>query len=413
MPHPRHLPRLTGAAVLVGAALLASACGSGFSGSGNTTQQSGKASLQILIGSSGNAETAAVKAAAASWSSSSGNTATVVPAQSMDQQLGQAFAGPNPPDVFYLDASKIADYASVGALYPYGSQANGGSDFYPSLRSAFTYQGTFYCAPKDFSTLGLVVNTDMWARAGLTDADIPTTWDQLTAVATRIKAAGMVPLAISPTHDRLDAFLAQAGGKIVDGTKPAADSPQNVQALTYVQGLLKGGLMSFSSALDTGWGGEAFGKGKAAMTVEGNWIEGALKSDYPSVKYKVAALPAGPAGPATLEFTQCWGISAKSKHHQQAVDFANAMTAPNQQLAFAKAFGVVPSRHSLQSAYTNQFPVDAAFVNSVPHGVGPVNAPKVASVLSDFDTQLQALATTDPKAILQRLQSNLAAALGS
>ena len=29
-----------------------------------------------------------------------------------------------------------------------------------------------------------------------------------------------------------------------------------------------------SSDLDAGWGGEAFGTGKAAMTIEGNWING-------------------------------------------------------------------------------------------------------------------------------------------
>jgi multiple sugar transport system substrate-binding protein len=165
--------------------------------------------------------------------------------------------------------------------------------------------------------------------------------------------------------------------------------------------------------LDTGWGGEAFGKGKAVMTIEGNWIKGALKSDYPNVQYRIVPLPAGPAGAATLEFTQCWGISAKSQHHTQALAFVNAMTAVPQQLAFAKAFGVIPSRASAQADYVREFPTDKAFLAGAAHGVGPVNAPKVTSVLSDFDSQLTQLATTDPKAILQRLQSNLAAALGT
>jgi multiple sugar transport system substrate-binding protein len=405
---------LAGAAVLAAAALLAAGCGSGFSGSQQPSQQSGPASLQILIASSGDAETAAVRQAAAAWAASSGNKATVVPAQNIDQQLGQAFAGSKPPDVFYLDAAKVADYASVGALYPYGDQVKDSNDFYPTLRAAFTYKGTFYCAPKDFSTLGLEINTAMWARAGLTTSDVPTTWDELRTVAQRLKAKGMVPLAISPTHDRVDAFLAQAGGQIVDKSgKAVADSPQNVQALTYVQGLIKSGLLAYSSTLDTGWGGEAFGKGKAAMTIEGNWIEGAMKSDYPSVKYQIVPLPAGPAGPATLEFTQCWGISAKSQHHAQDIAFVNAMTAAQQQLTFAKAFGVIPSRQSAQAAYEQRFPTDKAFLDGAPHGVGPVNAPKVTSVLADYDTQLTQLAKGSPTTILQRLQTNLTSALGS
>ncbi len=406
---------LAGAAVLAAAALLAAGCGSGFSSNAKAApQKTGPASLQILIASSGDAETAAVKDAAAAWSASSGNKATVVPAQNIDQQLGQAFAGSKPPDVFYLDAAKVADYASVGALYPYGNKVDNPNDFYPTLRAAFTYKGTFYCAPKDFSTLGLVINTAMWAKAGLTNADLPQTWDQFRADLVKLKAKGMVPLAVSPTHDRVDAFITEAGGSIVNKQgKPDADSQQNVQALTFVQGLLKDGLMAYSSQLDTGWGGEALGTGKAAMTIEGNWIEGSMKSDYPTVKYEIAPMPAGPAGAGTLEFTQCWGISAKSTHHTQDIAFVNAMTAPQQQLKFAKAFGVIPSRQSVESTYSQQFPTDKAFLAGAPSGVGPVNAPKVATVLSDYDTQLTQLAKGSPSAVLQRLQTNLTSALGS
>ncbi len=43
----------------------------------------------------------------------------------------------------------------------------------PDPRRHFTYDGSFYCAPKDFSTLGLVINTQMWQEAGLTDARHP------------------------------------------------------------------------------------------------------------------------------------------------------------------------------------------------------------------------------------------------
>jgi multiple sugar transport system substrate-binding protein len=79
----------------------------------------------------------------------------VTPAQDIAQQLGQAFAGSNPPDVFYVDASRVADYASVGALLPYGDKVADVNDFYPNLRKAFTYQCKLYCIPKDFSTIAM------------------------------------------------------------------------------------------------------------------------------------------------------------------------------------------------------------------------------------------------------------------
>lgn len=407
--------RRTALASIAAAALFGSAaCGDGFdSDKGAATQQAGPASLQILIGSSGAAETKAVQDAAAKWAGSSGNTATVTPAQDLTQQLGQALAGGTPPDVFYVDASRFADYASVGALEPYGDKISNPNDFYDSLRSTFTYNGKFYCAPKDFSTLALEINTDLWTKAGLTDADIPTTWDQLTATAQKLKAAGVVPLTIGDTRDRVGAFMKGAGGWIVsaDGKQATADSPENLQALTYVKSLLTDKLAQYPKQLDAGWAGEAFGKGKAAMTIEGNWIKGALQTDFPNVKYTVHPLPAGPKAQATLSFTNCWGIAAKSKYKDQAIKFVEAMTTVEQQMSFAKAFGVMPSRQSAKDQYTSAFPADKPFIDGAAYAQGPVNAPKMDSVLADLDTGIQGLAAGDPKALLARVQKNTEAAL--
>ncbi|MET8261510.1 extracellular solute-binding protein [Micromonospora sp. NPDC005553] len=412
---PRTITRAAVAGLAAVALLGSAACGSGFDdSSGDTAQSSGPASLQILIGSSGEAETKAVQDAAAKWAGSSGNTATVTPAQDLTQQLGQALAGGTPPDVFYVDAAQFADYASVGALEPYGDRVSNPGDFYESLRTAFTYDGKLYCAPKDFSTLALQINTDLWTRAGLTDADVPTTWDQLTAVAQKIKAKGQVPLAIGDTRDRIGAFMVQNGGWLTskDGKQPTADTPENLAALQYVKTLLTTGLAKYPKQLDAGWSGEAFGKGKAVMTIEGNWIKGALQNDFPNVKYKVVALPAGPKGQGTLSFTQCWGVAAKSKHKDQAIKFVEAMTSGEQQMAFAKAFGVMPSRQSAGEQYTAAFPADKVFIDGAAYAQGPVNAPKMDSVLKDLDTGLQALANGDPKTILQNFDKNAKAALG-
>ncbi len=88
------------------------------------------------------------------------------------------------------------------------------------------------------------------------------------------------------------------------------------------------------------------------------------------------------------------------------------MTKAEQQLAFAKAFGVMPSRQSAKDAYSQEFPNDQPFIDGAEYAQGPVNAPKMDSVLADFDARLQGLATGDPKAILQDLQKNTQAALG-
>ncbi|MER7889669.1 extracellular solute-binding protein [Micromonospora sp. NPDC094482] len=412
---PRTLTRATVAGLAAVALLGSAACGSGFDdNSGDAAQSSGPANIQILIGSSGDAETKAVQDAAAKWASSSGNTATVTAAQDLTQQLGQALAGGTPPDVFYVDATRFADYASVGALEPYGDKISNTGDFYESLRTTFTYDGKLYCAPKDFSTLALQINTDLWTKAGLTDADVPTTLDQLTATAQKIKAKGQVALALGDTRDRIGAFMVQNGGWLMskDGKQPTADTAENLAALQYVKTMLTTGLARYPKQLDAGWSGEAFGKGKAVMTIEGNWIKGALQNDFPNVKYKVVPLPAGPKGQGTLSFTQCWGIAAKSAHKEQAIKFVEAMTSGEQQMAFATAFGVMPSRQSVRDQYTAAFPADKPFIDGVEYAQGPVNAPKMDSVLRDLEAGLQSLANGDPKTVLANFDKNAEAALG-
>ena len=404
-----------GLALLTATSLGLAACsgGGGFAPGGSTAQQSsGHAALTVLIGTSGDAETAAVKSAAAAWSTKTGNTAQVVVASDLNQQLGQGFAGGTPPDVFYADAARIGDFAKAGNLYAYGDQLKG-AGFLASLVKTYTYNGVLQCAPKDFSTLALVINTDLWAKAGLTDADIPKDWAGLERVAAKLTKGGVTGLVVNGEWARLGVFMRQAGGWVVnqDGTAVTADTAQNAAGLAEAKKMLETGSLKYAKQVDAGWGGEALGKGKAAMTIEGNWIRGALTKDYPGIKAKVVELPAGPAGKGTLLFSNCWGIAAKSPHQAAAVDLVRSLTSVQQQLAFAKAFGVMPSTTEGVSQYAAAFPDDAAFAAGGAYGMGPVNLPGFDPVMSAFNTDLEQLATKDPTTILSSLQKNGAAAL--
>jgi multiple sugar transport system substrate-binding protein len=315
--------------------------------------------------------------------------------------------------VFYVSADQFQTYAANGSLYPYGSELDNADDFYPTLVDQFTYDDELVCAPKDFSTLGLIINTAAWEAAGLTDADVPTTWDQLTDVAGKLTTDGQVGLGFSGEYARVGAFLAQAGGTLVsaDGTEATADSPENVEGLTYVQQLLASGSAAYAADLGTGWGGEAFGTGAAAMTIEGNWITGAMENDYPDVDYRVVELPAGPAGQGTLQFTNCWGVAADSTSQSDAVDLVQYLTATDQQLAFSEAFGVMPSVQSAADGWKELFPEMTAFIDSADFAQNVVNARGAADVITDFNAQLEGLKSGDPAAILGSVQTNLQAVL--
>ncbi len=411
--------RSTALAAIGTAGMLAlAACGGGGGGFDSKASQAagkGPVKLQLMIASSGDAETNAVKAATDAWATKTGNSVEVIVASDIGQQLGQGFAGGSPPDLFYTDAARIGDFAKAGNLFAYGDQVKD-ENFLPSLVQAFTYDGKFYCAPKDYSTLALVINTDLWTKAGLTDADVPKDWAGLETVAKKLTTGKVTGLVIGNDINRGGAFMKQAGGWVVsdDGKTVTADKPGNAAGMAEIQKMMKEGSLKFNTDTNpaAGWGGEAFGKGITAMTIEGNWIHGALSKDYPTVKAKFAELPAGPAGKGTLLFSQCWGIAAKSTHQAQSVELVKALTAVDQQLAFAKAFGVMPSTQDGIAKFATAYPGDAAFAAGGAYGQGPVNLPGFDPVLAAFNSKFATLSKGgDPKAMLADLQKNGTAAL--
>jgi multiple sugar transport system substrate-binding protein len=336
-------------------------------------------------------------------------------ATDLSQELAQGFAAGSPPDVFYASWDQFTGFAANGSLFPYGDKTAAADDFFPALRKTFTVDDQFYCAPKDFSTLALVINTAAWTAAGLTDADIPKDWDGLRAAAQKLTTGNQVGLSFGPEYQRVGVFMEQAGGGLVndDGTKATADTPENVEAVTFVQKMYQDGILKFPADVDAGWGGEAFGTGRAAMTIEGNWIVGAMKTDYPDVKYKVVPLPAGPAGQGTLQFTNCWGIAADSANQDSAVDLVDYLTATDQQVEFARAYGVMPSVKSAADEFRTTFPDQAAFLDSADFAVSPPTQQGASDVLSDFNAQIEGLATADVPSMLASVQTNMQAVLDS
>ncbi|HEY2372868.1 MAG TPA: extracellular solute-binding protein [Gaiellaceae bacterium] len=369
--------------------------------------------LTMLVGSSGPAETNAVNVAAAAWSKKTGIKVNVIIASDEGQQLAQGFASGNPPDVFNLGNDQVATYVAAGDLAPLDNLKNVKA-FYPSLRAAYTVKGHLYAAPKDFSTLGLVINTASWKAAGLTAKSYPKTWPQLASVAKKLTRNGQVGLCTNPEFHRLGVFMIENGGWLVskNGKTATVNSAANVQAFNFVKTMLGAGSMKLTNQLGVGWGGEGFGKQMCAMTIEGNWIAGAMKNDYPSVGYRVVQLPHGPKSLGTLQYDGGWSLAAASKDKADAMSLITFLTSPGVELGNAKAFGVMPSVISAKKKWLKLYPQWASFLSGADYSKSIPPVDKITTVLGDFNTQLQALPTTNPKTILDRVNSELQAILG-
>jgi multiple sugar transport system substrate-binding protein len=401
-----------------GLALAATACssGNGFGSSSSASSSAGaspnKTPLTLMFGTSGAAETAAVQQAAKAFTKQSGIPVQVIAASNLTQQVAQGFSGGTPPSVFYLDPGTFQNYAKDGTLDAYPGSLDNASGFTPALSQAFTYKSTFTCEPKDASTLALYVNTADWQQAGL--GAPPANWSQLEADAKKLTSGGRAGLTIDQTHSGIDEFFYQNGGTVSNagGTKVQLDSTQNVAALTFLKGMLTQGTLKFPSQVGAGFSGQAFGENKAAMDIIGNWENGTLQADYPNVKFKVYPLPAGPSGThATLSFTNCWGVPKQQGNLAGAVALVKFLTTSQQEMTFAKAFGVIPSLTSAQAQYVKAYPQYAAFVQELAYAHPDIAIAGATQALTAFDSALQQLASGDPASILKTAQQNLQAVI--
>ena len=230
------------------------------------------------------------------------------------------FSARKPPDVFYVAAEDFADWVRQGVLEPlstYASKAKFSSKpFYKGLLNSFKYKGKVYGYPKDWSSLGMELNTRLMGSQ-----PTPTTWAQLRAVASRLNVPNGKPICLSADWARLMAFVYQAGG--TGNFRNANTAPFRTAANFYVN-LIKDGLAATPDKLGSGWCGEAFGKERAAIVFEGNWMFPVLK-DFPDVRFKTAPLPKGKTR-GNLAFTVSYAIARDSKNKAAAWELLKYLT---------------------------------------------------------------------------------------
>ncbi|MEZ4617635.1 MAG: extracellular solute-binding protein [Caldilineaceae bacterium] len=132
--------------------LVSVACGGGddsANGAAGTDSATGVTQLQLMGWSSSAAEDEQLNSVVDAFNEANPEiqvSVNLVP--SYDERLQASLAGGTPPDAFYIDSVRLPDYVAAGALEPYESHAVDPEDFYESLRTAFTINGTFYCPLK-------------------------------------------------------------------------------------------------------------------------------------------------------------------------------------------------------------------------------------------------------------------------
>jgi len=264
-------------------------------------------------------------------------------------------AGGIAPDVMRQNTESGAQFIRRGmnlALDRYidGPDGIDRSDFIPIIWDSLRYRGRTYGMPQDINIRGLYYNRDLFDAAKLSYPDETWTWEHLKKAAAvfsdpaRNGGKGLAALAVGFKGVDWLPFYYQAGGRVwnQDQNVLHVATPEGVEALTFFKSVGGGYVINQSSSERGGLGPYTyFQNGQAAMLIDGSWRTPQLKKSAPKLRFGVAPLPRGRR--AMSISTSCyWGISAQTKHPDQAWELAKFLSAREQLIRYWQYLWVAP-----------------------------------------------------------------------
>ena len=274
-----------------------------------------------------------------------------------DKWIVNALSAGTGPDLFYVDIFWSQGLFSSGAVEPLDpylakSQVLQENDIIPALLNAFTYKGKVYGIPKDFNTLALIYNKDMFDIAKVSYPDESDDWNTLTDKLQKVQAAfpDVYGVCLSPEFARMGAFAYATGFENFDKNgKTDILSKEFRDAFNWYTGLATKGIGVMPADIGQGWGGGALASEKVVACFEGAWIVGFLRDESPNLNYGAALLPKHPGTGqrGNLTFTVSWSMNAASKHKEEAFKVLEMLTSPEAQQWVLERGLALPSRSAL------------------------------------------------------------------
>lgn len=258
------------------------------------------------------------------------------------------------PDIFYVDVYFFQEFAGKNVLLPLDLYIKKDdfdlNDYYDSLVNAFKYNNRVYGIAKDFSTLALYYNKEIFDKYGVPYPSNNDTWFDLLDKALQLKRKGFeTPIVLAADFNRVIPFILGAGGRLVDENLNTAldESASKFGLKFYVDLITKYGVAVEPQAVGAGWIGEALGKEKVAMGMSGPWSLGFLKGSYPDVykKIRVVEMPSL-IKKSTMVYTVSWSINKESRNKAAAWEVLKFLVTRGQEIFVEKA-GVLASRKDL------------------------------------------------------------------
>jgi multiple sugar transport system substrate-binding protein len=201
------------------------------------------------------------------------------------------------PDVAAMQLDNLATQAARSVIVPMeGAITEMGftaEDFPQTLVKATEFNGHVWGVPLDSHTIASYANSDQLATADVKEqASTGTAFES--ELAALQKAGVAKPFWMPnqwPAHLMFLSLLWQNGGEpySADGLKATYNSPQGVEALTWMVNQVKQGVSPTNVAKDSQY--LAFKNGENAVTWDGIWQINDLKDTAPNLKWSLGQIP--------------------------------------------------------------------------------------------------------------------------
>lgn len=336
-------------------------------------------------------------------------------------KLQTSVSGGAAPDVFWMNGPNFQLYASNGVLAPLDDEGIEASDYPQGLVDLYTFDGSLYGAPKDFDTVALWYNTELFDAAGVEYPSADWTWDDFSAAAAALTdpAAGVYGITASQYgQENFYNSIAQAGGEVIDadGTESGYGSSEALEGITLWTDLIAAGSSPTAQQMTDTNPEDFFLSGKSAMFQNGSWAAVAYAGN-PDIaeKVNVAPLPAGAEGNQSVIHGIGNVANAKSEHLDVAKEFAAFASGETAAKIQAATGTVIPAFNGTQDAWVDALPqydlqvyIDA-LATAVPYPVSK-NTAAWTAIESEVLSQVWA-GTLTPEDGLQQLADEMQAAL--
>lgn len=367
--------RILGASVVASSLFLA-ACGSG-SGTAD-----GEVTLTYSIWDA--VQEPGMKAAADAFNEQNEGVHVNVEVTPWDQywtKLESSAQGQNLPDIFWMHSNEIAKYSEGNVLLDLTETVeNGDIDLskYPAeLNTLYEVEGELLGIPKDYGTIGLWYNTELFDEAGLDYPDETWTWDDLLENAielTDVENNVYGFLAPLNREEGYHNFIHQNGGQVLSDDKKQSGfrDQATVDAVQwYVDLSTVHGVSPNAGAFAENTPMSYFQSGRAAMLFQGSWMTGEIaNNEYTNGVADVTVLPAGEER-ASIFNGLANSVSANTDHPEEALRFLEFLSSEEGMILQGQEGGAIPAYDGADSSFVGAYPQfnTQAFLDMMDYGV--------------------------------------------